>query len=252
MCPTGEPCYFPTSGAERPLPFVIVWCPMTSLRSWSASTGPSSGIVVVAILGSLVAAVSPARGQGRERAVNVVMEDQFRNRRETGALLGDVVVLIYAERKGAEDAHELGKMLHVRFHPTAESAPATEWARQPVVGLPGWPVGARVPDVHAIPVACLPEVPKAMHPVVRARIRKESPALSVWLDFTDVMQQTFGLVPGVPNVVILDPGGRVHSVMSGRFDRVKTDELAATIDQIRMQSRPDIRTAAVPAATPRE
>lgn len=224
---------------------------MPSLRSWNASTGRSNGIVVLALLGSLGAALSPAHGQGRERAVNVVMEDQFRNRRETGAFLGDVVVLIYAERKGAEEAHELGKTLHVRFHPTAESAPAAEWARQPVVGLPGWPAGARVPDVHAIPVACLPEVPKAMHPVVRARVRKESPALSVWLDFTDVMQQTFGLVPGVPNVVILDPGGRVHSVMSGRFDRLKTDELAATIDQIRMQSRPDTRTAAVPAATPR-
>jgi hypothetical protein len=213
-------------------------------------TCPAAVITMVIVAASWVAPQS-ASAQPRDRAVNVVMEDQFRNRRETGALLGDVVVLIYAERKGAEEAHDLGKTLHVRFHPTAESAPATEWARQPVIGLAGWPAGTRVPDVHAIPVACLPEVPKAMHPVVRARVRKESPALSVWLDFGDTMQQTFGLVPGVPNVVILDPGGRVHSVISGRFDRVKLEELVTTIDQIRMQSRPDIRTAAVPTAAGR-
>lgn len=203
-------------------------------------------VVALTLVGGIAASMPRAWGEPRDRAVNVVMEDQFRNRRETGLMLGDVVVLIYAERKGAEDAHALGKTLHVRFHPTAETAPATEWARQPVIGLPGWPAGARVPDVHAIPVACLPEVPKAMHPVVRARVRKDSPYLSVWLDFADTMQQTFGLVPGVPNVVILDPGGRVHTVMSGRFDELKTRELVATIDQIRMQSRPDIRTAAVP------
>lgn len=203
-------------------------------------------VVSSLIVAGGLAAAPHAQGEPRERAVNVVMEDQFRNRRETGLLLGDVVVLIYAERKGAEDAHALGKTLHVRFHPTAETAPATEWARQPVIGLPGWPAGARVPDVHAIPVACLPEVPKAMHPVVRARVRKDSPYLSVWLDFADTMQQTFGLVPGVPNVVILDPAGRVHTVMSGRFDEVKLRDLVATIDQIRMQSRPDIRTAAAP------
>lgn len=203
-------------------------------------------VALLMLVGGVTASAACAWGQTRDRAVNIVMEDQFRNRRETGLMLGDVVVLIYAERKGAEAAHELGKTLHVRFHPTAEKAPATEWARQPVIGLPGWPAGARVPDVHAIPVACLPEVPKAMHPVVRARVRKDSPYLSVWLDFTDTMQQTFGLVPGVPNVVILDPGGRVHTVMSGRFDELKQRELVATIDQIRMQSRPDIRTAAVP------
>jgi hypothetical protein len=50
----------------------------------------------------------------------------------------------------------------------------------------------------------------------------------------------------VPNVVILDQGGRVHTVRSGRFDEIEMRELATTIDHIRMQSRPDVRTAAVP------
>lgn len=218
------------------------------MPSVSGARGFRSVAIIVLAASAGAGAALQAEAQGRDRTVNVAMEDQFRNRRETGLLLGDVVVLIFAERKGAEEAHALGEKLHVRFHPTAAQAPATEWARQPVIGLPGWPAGVRVPDVHAIPVACLPEVPKAMHPVVRARVRKESPYLSVWLDFTGVMEQTFGLVAGVPNVVILDPGGRVHSVLSGRFDELKMQDLVATIDHIRMQSRPDIRTAAVPAA----
>jgi hypothetical protein len=35
-------------------------------------------------------------------------------------------------------------------------------------------------------------------------------------------------------------------VLSGRFDDVKFQELVATIDQLRQQARPDIRTAALP------
>jgi hypothetical protein len=46
-----------------------------------------------------------AGGETGGRVVNIALEDQFRTRRETGALLGDVVVLVFAERKGAEAAH---------------------------------------------------------------------------------------------------------------------------------------------------
>lgn len=193
----------------------------------------------------------PVRAEPRERVVNVALEDQFRTRRETGAMLGDVVVLVFAERKGAEAAHELGKKLHLHFHPSAVTASDSEWLRQPVTGLPGWPAGARVPNVHAIPVACLSEVPKAMHPVVRARIRKESPMLPVWLDFDDTMDRQFGLVPDVANVVILDTRGQIHSTLSGRFDDRTVAELAATIDQVRKQARPVFHTAVVPAAAVR-
>lgn len=185
-----------------------------------------------------------ARGETGGRVVNIALEDQFRTRRETGALLGDVVVLVFAERKGAEAAHDLGRKLHIRFHPTAATASDAEWTNQPVTGLPGWPAEVRVPNVHAIPVACLAEVPKPMHPVVRARIRKESPQLPVWLDFGDTMDQQFGLVKGVPSVAILDTRGRVYGVQVGPFDDRIVEELAATIDQVRLAARPQIITAA--------
>jgi hypothetical protein len=182
-------------------------------------------------------------GRWRWAGVNVALEDQFRTRRETGVLLGDVVVLVFAERKGAEAAHDLGKRLHVRFHPTAASASDAEWTKQPVTGLPGWPAEVRVPNVHAIPVACLAEVPKPMHPVVRARIRKESPQLPVWLDFGDTMDQQFGVVKGVPSVAILDTRGQLYGVQVGPFDDRAVEELAVTIDQVRLAARPQIITA---------
>ncbi len=190
---------------------------------------------------------APARGQGGDRLVNIVLEDQFRNRRETAQMRGDVVVLVYANRKGAEAAVELGRRLHVRFHPTASGAAATEWSRQPVVGLPGWPAGARVPEVHVIPVACVPEVPKALHGVARSRLRKESEFVSVWLDFEDVMRQSFGMVPDEPNIALVDTRGQTHSVLSGHLDELRFEEVVGLINRMRMQSRPDLRTAALPA-----
>lgn len=197
--------------------------------------------------GSLLAllAVSPAASQAepRDRVVNIAMEDQFRSRRETGALRGDVVVLVYSERRGAEQALELGRRLHVHFHPTAEQAPESEWARQPVTGLPGWPPGVRVPDVHVIPVACLPEVPRALHPVARSRMRTDSPTVAVWLDFEDEMNRLFGMAVGEPNVAIIDTFGRVHGVQTGRVDELEFRELAVTIDRLRLASRSEVRQA---------
>ena len=211
----------------------------------------SARIFVPLLAAALVAGGTLRASQGPDRVVDVVLEDQFRNRRETALLRGDVVVLVYADRKGAEAALEIGRRLHVRFHPTAADAAATEWSRQPVVGLPGWPAGAHVPEVHVIPVACIPEVPKAMRPVARARLRKESEFVSVWLDFDDSMRRHFGMVPETPNVAILDIHGRTHATLSGHLDELKFEEVVAAITRLRMQARPDARTAALPAALPR-
>jgi len=199
------------------------------------------------LLALLMTTASVARAQPGDRVVNIAMEDQFRNRRETGVFRGDVVVLVYAERKGAEASLELGRRLHVLFHPTAETAPASEWSRQPVRGLPGWPANVRVPDVHVIPVACMPEVPKPLETVARSRMRTDSPHVPVWLDFEGVMEHTFGMVPGGPNVAVLDGNGRTCSVQSGHLDELEFKELAAAIDRLRMQSpRTDLRTATAP------
>lgn len=196
----------------------------------------------------LVALAAPTLANEVERVVNIAMEDQFKNRHETLRMQGDVVVLVYAERKGAEESLELGRKLHLRFHPTSGQAAAHEWSRQPVTGLAGWPAGLAPPDVHVIPVACLPEVPKALETVVRSRFRKESQHVSVWLDFEDTMRQRFSIVPNEPNIVLLDTRGCPQGVLSGHVDEKKFAEVVGLIDQLRLKSL-QARTAALPAAT---
>ncbi|NCX98337.1 MAG: hypothetical protein EBX35_07120 [Planctomycetia bacterium] len=195
----------------------------------------------------LAAAILPAVGRGEERPVNIAMGDQFNNRVETAQLRGDVVVLVYAGRHGAEAAMELGRTLHTRFHPTAEGAEPKAWSTQPVVGLAGWPAGLPVPDVKVIPVACVPEVPKALHGMVRRRLKQESPVVPVWLDFEDVMRPSFGMVPDEPNVLLIDTRGTAQGVISGHLDQRKFDELAVLIDDLRKQALPHVRTASFPA-----
>lgn len=208
---------------------------------------PARVSLLLSTVALLAAAILPAVGRGQERPVNVVMGDQFNNRVETSQLRGDVVVLVYAGRHGAEAAMELGRTLHTRFHPTAEGAEPNAWSTQPVVGLAGWPAGLPVPDVKVIPVACVPEVPKALHGMVRRRLKQESPVVPVWLDFEDVMRPSFGMVPDEPNVLLIDTRGMAQGVVSGHLDQRKLDEVAALIDDLRKQALPDVRTASFPA-----
>jgi predicted transcriptional regulator len=208
---------------------------------------PARVSLLLSTMALLAAAILPSVGRGQERPVNVVMGDQFSNRVETAQLRGDVVVLVYAGRHGAEAAMELGRTLHTRFHPTAEGAEPKAWSTQPVVGLAGWPAGLPVPDVKVIPVACVPEVPKALHGMVRRRLKQESPVVPVWLDFEDVMRPSFGMVPDEPNVLLIDTRGMAQGVVSGHLDQRKLDEVAALIDDLRKQALPDVRTASFPA-----
>lgn len=189
------------------------------------------------------AAAAPPAG----RTVAVTMEDQFRTKHDTAALRGDVIVLLFADRNGAEAAHEVGKRLHVHFHPGAAKVDGPDWVRQPVIGIPGWPEGTRVPNVHSVAIACLPEIPRAVHPVVRSQIRKESPHVPVWIDFTGVMPRTFGMAPEVPNILLIDTFGRPQGVLSGEIDEAKFQQLVAAIERLRREGQ-GVRTAAATEA----
>lgn len=198
------------------------------------------------LLVALCVSCGAARAQAPATPVELVLEDQFKNRHETARLRGDVVVLVYAERHGAEAAVDLGRRLHVRFHPTAATAPPEEWATQPVVTPAGWPAGVRVPDVHVVPVACVPGVPRPLQAVARTRLRKESPHLSVWLDFDDGLKQSFGMVEGAPNTVIVDPAGLPRGVVPGVPDDRRFEELVGFIEGLRVAPPAGSRLATLP------
>jgi len=181
-----------------------------------------------------------------EGPVCLVMEDQFQNRCETESLRGHVVVLVYAGRHGAEAAVELGRKLHTHYHPTAATADPAERSKQPVIGIPGWPAAVPTPDVHVIPIACVPEVPKMLRGMVRSQIRKGSPHLPVWLDYEDAMRKGFGIVPDEPNVLLIDTAGIARGVNAGNPDETKYAQLVEAIDTLRSQALPPTRTAAMP------
>lgn len=232
------PC--PARGLWSVLPALVAAVPFAPALAQTPAQTPAPGAVRQLPPAAPVAAAPAAQ------PVDVVLEDQFRNRRATGQLRGDVVVLVYAARHGAEAALDVGRSLHLRFHPTADGAEAEAWSTQPVVPPAGWPAGVRVPDVHVVPIACVPEVPRPLHAVARTRLRQESPHVSVWLDFDDIMRQQFGMVPDQPNVAVIDTRGLVHGVRSGHVEPPVFEDLVRVIDRLRLESLAGLRQAAVP------
>ena len=197
------------------------------------------GLVLGFLLGSL-------EGVHAEGVMNVVMEDQFQNPCETTKYLGDVVILVYAERHGAEDSLLLGRKLHLHFHPTADEVSSDAWSKQPVRGIVNWPAGVALPDVRVIPVASLTEVPRALKPVARARMRKDSPVVPIWLDFDGTLKRMFGIIPGEPNIVVLNTAGQVHSVLSGNLKEQEFQQFVTRVDHIRSAGHDDLRVVSQP------
>ena len=197
------------------------------------------GLVLGFLLGSL-------EGVHAEGVMNVVMEDQFQNPCETTKYLGDVVILVYAERHGAEDSLLLGRKLHLHFHPTADEVSSDAWSKQPVREIVNWPAGVALPDVRVIPVASLTEVPRALKPVARARMRKDSPVVPIWLDFDGTLKRMFGIIPGEPNIVVLNTAGQVHSVLSGKLNEQEFQQFVTRVDHIRSAGRDDLRVVSQP------
>ena len=195
------------------------------------------------VLGFLLGSLEDVHAEG---VMNVVMEDQFQNPCETTKYLGDVVILVYAERHGAEDSLLLGRKLHLHFHPTADEVSSDAWSKQPVRRIANWPAGIALPDVRVIPVASLTEVPRALKPVARARMRKDSPVVPIWLDFDGTLKRMFGIIPGEPNVVVLNTAGQVHSVLSGNLDEQEFQQFVTRVDYIRSASRDDLQVVSQP------
>ena len=207
---------------------------------------PKNYFIRCVCLGLVVGIVFGSQDVAADGVMNIAMEDQFQNSCETRAFLGDVVILVYAERHGADKSLQLGRKLHLHFHPTADTVSADAWSQQPVRGIMDWPSGVPVPDVRVIPVASLTEVPRALKPVARARIRKDSPLVPLWLDFEGSLERMFGIIPGEPNVVVLDTAGQVHSVFSGKLDDQEFQQFVTRVDQIRSASLKSVRIVTGP------
>lgn len=177
--------------------------------------------------------------------VPLVMEDQFGRRHDVAAHRGDVVVLIYGDRRSADANRALGEALHVYFHPTARGLPPAQAQKAPVRPLPNQAAGVRSPDVLTVPVACLGKVPAVVRALIAWQIRSASPDVPVWLDSEDRMSQTFFLEEGVPNLIVLDRTGCPRRRMINNPSPEQFAELTAFIEELRREVPPP----AFPGAT---
>ncbi|MGD9647137.1 MAG: hypothetical protein AB7U73_15610 [Pirellulales bacterium] len=180
-----------------------------------------------------------AMAPGDDRAAKPVLEmqDQFAKPRKLSDLRGDVVVLVFSDRGGAEASRALGAKLHVEFHPQAQGLPPAQAAQAPVRPLPNWPAAEPQPEARLVAVAVIGEVPSALRPMVRFRFRQVAPEGAIWLDMHDTMRKQFRVVPDVPNVAVLDKQGQVRYTTSGSLDAAGYQQLVAAIDALRGERR---------------
>jgi hypothetical protein len=193
---------------------------------------------LIAVLAAMVVLVSAVLAQEPARVVvpAVVMEDQFDKVHDVTQHRGHVVVLIYGDRQSADANKTLGEHLHVHFHPAAKGLPPAQARKAPVRPVPGAPEGMRSPDVLAIPIACVGQVPALVKGIIKGQFRRGSPDVAVWLDFQDLMKAQFLFKPGVPNVVVLDTQGRYRYAAAGQPTPQGLDQLFAMIEQMRQEA----------------
>jgi len=164
------------------------------------------------------------------------LEDQYERPRHLSGYLGHVVVVVFGDRQSADANKRLGEQLHVHFHPDAPNLPPEKTLYAPVLPLEGVPPGTPTPDVVALPIACVGNVPGLVRSLIRLQIRKASPYLPVWLDFEDRMKTLFGLAPGVPNVVIVDAVGRLRYTFSGPVSNEIVGQMIQAITALRREA----------------
>jgi hypothetical protein len=187
-----------------------------------------AAVAAVGVLAPLHA--QPAAGP---KAVELALVDQFDRKTDLADLRGNVVVLVYGDRKGTDACRALGEQLHVYWHPGAKGQPPAKAREAAVVPLPGLKPGQAAPDVLVVPVACCGKVPGPIRAAISKQIAKGSPDVVVWLDFADAMKGLFGLAAGEPNVVVIDAAGAARMKCNGAPDRATLDKLVQTVQSLR-------------------
>jgi hypothetical protein len=170
------------------------------------------------------------------KAVELVLEDQFERKTDLAHLRGNVVILVYGDRKGTDACRTLGEQLHVCWHPTAKDQPPAKAQAAPVAPLDGLKPGQASPNVIVVPVACCGKVPAAVRPAIRNGVAKGSPDVVVWLDYADTMKGMFGLTAGETNVVVIDATGVARMKFNGVIDQPAMDKLVKTVQAVRYEA----------------
>ena len=167
---------------------------------------------------------------------SLVLGDQFDRKADLADLRGQVVVVVYGDRKATDACRTLGESLHVCWHPDAKGQPPAKAQAAPVVPLANLKPGQASPNVAVVPVACCGKVPAAIQRIVRNQIAKASPDAVVWLDFGDTLKTGFGQTAGEPNVLVLDANGTLRMKLTGAPDQTAMDALVKTVQALRVEA----------------
>lgn len=167
---------------------------------------------------------------------DLVLEDQFDRKADLADLRGQVVIVVYGDRKATDACRSLGEALHVCWHPQAKGQPPAKARTAPVVPLEGLKPGQTAPDVVVVPVACCGKVPPALRGLIRSQFARAVPDTVVWLDFADTLKTMFGQTAGEPNLLVFDAQGRMRAKQNGAPDPATLDRLVRTVQQLRAEA----------------
>ncbi len=187
--------------------------------------------VVFALLGAQPPAAVPP-----PKTVELMLEDQVDRRTNITDLRGNVVVLVFGDRKANDACRTLGEQLHVHWHPSAKGLPPAKAQAAPVVPLDGLKPGKMSPNVIVVPVACCGKLPAAIRGAVSKQIAKGSPDVVVWLDYADKMKDTFGMTAGETNVAVIDATGTLRLKINGTLDQPAMNKLVKAVQTVRYEA----------------
>ncbi len=194
-------------------------------------------LTVLATLGAMpVWAQQPAVPLANDKPADLVLEDQFDRKADLAELRGQVVIVVYGDRKATEACRKIGESLHVCWHPTAKGQTPAKAQTAPVVPLENLKAGQISPNVVVVPVACCGKVPGPIRIPIRSQIAKASPDAVVWLDFGDTLKMQYGQATGEPNVLVFDATGRLRMKINGTLDQDATDKLIRSVQTLRFEA----------------
>jgi len=192
--------------------------------------------IVAALVAIVSASVVFAQPPAAPKSAELVLEDQFDRKADLADLRGQVVILVYGDRKANELCRTVGESLHVCWHPDAKGQSATKAQAAGVVPLEGLKPGQVSPNVAVVPVACCGKVPGAVRGPIRSQIAKAVPDTVVWLDFSDTLKGMFGQTAGEPNVVVFDAAGQMRMKINGTPDQAAMDRLTKAVQEMRYEA----------------
>jgi hypothetical protein len=187
---------------------------------------------VALLISQFVIAQPPAKPKPTE----LVLEDQFDRKADLAELRGQVVILIYGDRKANELCKTVGESLHLCWHPSAKGQPAAKAQAAPVVPLDNLKPGQLSPNVVVVPVACCGKVPGPIRGAIRGQIAKAVPDSVVWLDFGDTLKGMYGQTASEPNLVVFDTVGRMRMNLNGTPDQAAMDKVTSLVQDLRYEA----------------